>query len=134
MEGHVYLWIPRHCVRPPHSFLSHTYLLFCTCKLTNRLHRLEFVIWFVPSLVGDAIAASFVGFLLGPMHPIIMTQTSRILPRETLTASIGWITGFGFAGSAFFPFITGAIASKHGIKSLQPLSVFLSFFLVGISY
>jgi len=83
--------------------------------------RLEFVIWFVPSLVGNAIAVSIVGVLLGPMYPIVMNQTSRILPRWILTGSIGWIAGFGQAGSAVFPFITGAIAERHGIKTLQPL-------------
>ena len=35
--------------------------------------------------------------------------------------AIGWIAGFGQAGSAFLPFLTGALASKSGIKSLQPL-------------
>lgn len=67
------------------------------------------------------MAVSIVGMLLGPMYPIAMNQASRILPRRILTASIGWIAGFGQAGSALLPFITGAIAEKHGIKSLQPL-------------
>jgi len=30
---------------------------------------LEFVVWFVPSLVGSAVAVSFVGLLLGPFYP-----------------------------------------------------------------
>ena len=38
-----------------------------------------------------------------------------------LTGGIGWIAGFGQAGSALLPFITGAIASERGISSLQPL-------------
>ncbi|KAF7983221.1 hypothetical protein HWV62_23506 [Athelia sp. TMB] len=82
---------------------------------------LEVVIWLVPSLIGDAVAVSIVGMLLGPIYPIVMNESSRILPRWLLTGSIGWIAGFGQAGSALFPFITGALASKVGIKSLQPL-------------
>jgi len=82
---------------------------------------LEITIWLVPSLIGNAVAVSIVGVLLGPMYPIVMNQASRVLPRWILTGSIGWIAGFGQAGSAFLPFITGAIASRHGIKSLQPL-------------
>ncbi|KAF9455361.1 major facilitator superfamily domain-containing protein, partial [Collybia nuda] len=84
---------------------------------------LEFVVWFVPSLIGNAVAVSLVGVLLGPMYPIAMNHAGRVLPRWILTGSIGWIAGFGQAGSAVLPFMTGAISSKFGIKSLQPLLV-----------
>jgi hypothetical protein len=50
-----------------------------------------------------------------------MNQSGRILPRWLLTACIGWIAGLGQTGSAALPFMTGALASKTGIKSLQPL-------------
>ncbi|KAJ7683015.1 major facilitator superfamily domain-containing protein [Mycena rosella] len=92
---------------------------------------LELVVWLVPSLIGDAVAVSFVGLLLGPIYPITMNHAGRVLPRWLLTGSIGWIAGFGQAGSAVFPFITGAIASKTGIKALQPLLVaMMSFMLI----
>lgn len=83
--------------------------------------RFELIIWFVPSLVGDAVAVAFVGMLLGPMYPLAMNHAGRVLPRWLLTGSIGWIAGFGQAGSALLPFMTGAFSSKYGIKSLQPL-------------
>ncbi|KAF8966641.1 MFS general substrate transporter [Flammula alnicola] len=91
---------------------------------------LEIVIWFVPSLIGNAVAVSIVGVLLGPMYPIAMNQASRILPRWILTGSIGWIAGFGQAGSAVLPFMTGVIAQKRGIKSLQPLLVSMMAFMM----
>ncbi|KAF8517398.1 MFS general substrate transporter [Hysterangium stoloniferum] len=84
---------------------------------------LELIIWFVPSLVGNAVSVSLIGFFLGPMYPAIMNQAGGILPRWLLTGSIGWIAGFGQAGSALLPFMTGALASKFGISSLQPLTV-----------
>ena len=87
----------------------------------KKKKSLEITIWFTPSLIGNAIAISFIGILLGPMFPITMNYASCILPRRILTGSIGWIAGFGSAGSALFPFITGALTSKEGIKSLQPL-------------
>ncbi|KAI0654398.1 MFS general substrate transporter [Cubamyces menziesii] len=65
---------------------------------------LELVIWLVPSLIGGGIAVSFVGVLLGPIYPI--------------------------AGSAFLPFLTGALASRVGIKSLQPLLVSMMGFMI----
>jgi len=57
------------------------------------------------------------------MYPIAMNHTARVLPPSILTGSIGWIAGLGQAGSALIPFMTGAIAEKHGIKSLHPLYV-----------
>lgn len=61
-----------------------------------------------------------------------MNYAGRVLPRWLLTGSIGWIAGFGQAGSAVFPFITGAIASKTGIKALQPLYAPCPFFSVSL--
>ena len=82
---------------------------------------LDLVVWLVPSLIGGAVAISLIGVLLGPIYPIVMNEAGRILPRWLLTGCIGWIAGLGQAGSAALPFLTGAIASRTGIKSLQPL-------------
>ncbi|KAG6377549.1 major facilitator superfamily domain-containing protein [Boletus reticuloceps] len=84
---------------------------------------LEILVWFVPSLIGDAIAAACIGVLLGPMYPLAMNHARRILPQWLLTGAIGWITGFGQAGSALIPFVTGAIAQRAGVKVLQPVLV-----------
>ncbi|KAI0716680.1 MFS general substrate transporter [Earliella scabrosa] len=91
---------------------------------------LELVVWLVPSLIGGAVAVSLVGVLLGPMYPMVMNHAGRVLPTRLLTGSIGWIAGFGQAGSAFLPFLTGALASKTGIKSLQPLLVSMMSFMI----
>lgn len=85
------------------------------------LCRLELVVWLVPSLVGDAVGVAFIGFITGPIFPLVMRHATKIIPPYLLTGSIGWIAGFGQAGAAFVPFVTGAIASKWGIKSLQPV-------------
>ncbi|PVF93674.1 MFS general substrate transporter [Serendipita vermifera] len=84
---------------------------------------LELVVWLVPSLIGNAVAVSFVGLLLGPMYPLGMALAGRVLPRKILTGSIGWIAAFGQAGSAVLPLMTGALASRYGLKALQPLLV-----------
>ncbi|KDQ09343.1 hypothetical protein BOTBODRAFT_117278 [Botryobasidium botryosum FD-172 SS1] len=86
---------------------------------------LEITIWFVPSLIGNAIAVSFVGLFLGPIYPICMTVSSEVLPPwyVLLGGSIGWIAGIGQAGSAAFPFMTGAIASKTSVRAMQPLLI-----------
>ncbi|KAI0739076.1 major facilitator superfamily domain-containing protein [Daedaleopsis nitida] len=84
---------------------------------------LEITVWFIPSLIQNAIAISLVGLLLGPMFPIIVNQSKTILPRWLLTGSVGYIAGAGQAGSAILPFFTGILAQKFGIASLQPFVV-----------
>ncbi|KAH9933057.1 MFS general substrate transporter [Fomitopsis serialis] len=84
---------------------------------------LEVTIWVVPSLIENAIAVSVVGLLMGPIYPVLMNQSTGILPKWLLTGCLGYIGGIGQAGSAVLPFITGLISSKFGIASLQPFIV-----------
>ncbi|RPD75641.1 MFS general substrate transporter [Lentinus tigrinus ALCF2SS1-7] len=84
---------------------------------------LELVVWLVDSLLPSAICVAFVGFFLGPIYPIVMNHAGTMIPEELISGSIGWISVFGAAGAAAFPFITGAIASGTGIGSLQPLLI-----------
>ncbi|KAI0767106.1 MFS general substrate transporter [Fomes fomentarius] len=93
---------------------------------------LEIVVWLVPSLVGGAVAVAGIGMLFGPMYPIVMNHSRKVLPSWLLSGSIGWIAGFGQAGSAFLPFLTGAFASKFGIKVMQPLVVAMMSVMVGV--
>lgn len=67
---------------------------------------------------------AIIGLFMGPMYPLVMSHTSKVLPKWLVTGSIGWIAGFGQAGSAVIPFITGVVASKYSINALQPLCVF----------
>ncbi|QRW08158.1 major facilitator superfamily transporter [Ceratobasidium sp. AG-Ba] len=101
---------------------------------------LEFVIWFTPSLILNAVAVSVVGLLLAtpqkvteyytyehtsPFYPILMNQSGSMLPAWLLTGAVSWIASSGQAGSAVFPFMTGVIAQKHGVQVMQPLIVSL---------
>ncbi|RPD55996.1 MFS general substrate transporter [Lentinus tigrinus ALCF2SS1-6] len=85
--------------------------------------QLEVTVWVVPSLVENAVAVAFVGMLLGPMYPILLNHSTKILPRWLLTGCMGYIAGIGQAGSAVLPFLTGLLASRFGITSLQPFIV-----------
>ncbi|KAJ3778318.1 MFS general substrate transporter [Lentinula raphanica] len=84
---------------------------------------LEIVVWLVPSLIGNAVAVALVGLFFGPMFPVALSASRKVIPRWIYTGAIGWITGFGQAGSAALPFLTGALADAVGISSLQPLLV-----------
>ncbi|KAI5118166.1 hypothetical protein M0805_005788 [Coniferiporia weirii] len=84
---------------------------------------LEMTVWFVPSLVSNAVAVAFVGLFLGPIYPIVMNRAGRLIPHWLVSGAVGWIAGLGQTGSAILPFITGAMSSKLGVMSLQPLVV-----------
>ena len=85
------------------------------------------IVWLVPSFIAAAISVSIIGILLGPMYPIALNHTALVIPRHLVNGTVGWISACGAGGSALLPFITGAIASKLGIESLQPLCVFPNF-------
>jgi fucose permease len=82
---------------------------------------MEIIVYVVPHLIGNAIAVSFLGFVLGPMYPILMNVAGGLIPPAYLAGSIGWTAGFGTTGAALLPFGTGALAERYGIASLQPL-------------
>ncbi|ESK84146.1 mfs transporter [Moniliophthora roreri MCA 2997] len=93
---------------------------------------LEVTVWLVPSIIQNAIAVSFIGVLLGPMFPLMVTHGSRVIPASIFTGSMGWITGIGMSGSAALPFITGVLAAKYGIGSLQPFLIAMMSTMVGL--
>ncbi|EIM91270.1 MFS general substrate transporter [Stereum hirsutum FP-91666 SS1] len=93
---------------------------------------LEATVWAVPSLIENAVAVSLIGVLLGPMYPILVNYAKDVLPRWLLTGSLGWIVGIGQAGSAALPFVTGLLAAKYGIVSLQPLLISMMILMVGL--
>ncbi|KAF9528690.1 major facilitator superfamily domain-containing protein [Crepidotus variabilis] len=84
---------------------------------------LQITIWLVPSIIENAIAMSLVGLVLGPIFPLLAQHMTRILPKWLFTGAVGLVAGIGVAGSAALPFITGLLASKYGIVSLQPLMI-----------
>ncbi|KAK0203823.1 hypothetical protein DFS33DRAFT_1274961 [Desarmillaria ectypa] len=77
----------------------------------------------VPRLIRDGAAVPLISVLLGPMYPIVMNHSTRIPPPWLLSGCIEWIAGFRQAGTAIFPFITGAMAHTVEISDLQPMLV-----------
>jgi len=116
-------------------------LLWVTQKLGERRSiwlyifcsiGLEITVWLIPSLLENAVAVALIGVFLGPIYPIVMRVTGRLIPYSLVGGSVGWVTGFGQTGSAILPFITGTFASKFGVQSLQPLIVTVMGMMVGI--
>ena len=81
------------------------------------------IVWLVPSFTAAAVSVTVIGILLGPMYPIAINHTARVLPRHLVNGTVGWMAACGAGGSVLLPFITGMMASNLGIESLQPLYV-----------
>lgn len=110
------------CLHRADTRVSHTHSLlpkYCL-HCVQCIDSFELVIWFVPNLGVNAAMVALIGLVFGPMYPITISVAARILPRQVFLGGVGWIAGFGQAGSAAVPFITGAIAQKYGIKNLHP--------------
>ncbi|KAJ2988064.1 hypothetical protein NUW58_g4173 [Xylaria curta] len=90
---------------------------------------LQLVFWLQPSIVGSAIALSFIGFFSGPFFATGMSVASKLFPRESQPAALGFIFVLAQAGGAIFPSITGLIATSAGVAVLQP--IVLALFVVG---
>ena len=105
---------------------------------------MQLIYWFVPSVIANAVVVSLLGFFIAPFFPVGISVLTKLLPKELHVASIGrrtfpgvfnmilyllyftiqgFTSTFGQAGSAAFPFLTGAIASKAGVQVLQPIMV-----------
>ncbi|OAA69549.1 Major facilitator superfamily domain, general substrate transporter [Cordyceps fumosorosea ARSEF 2679] len=85
----------------------------------------ELLVWLVPNVIGNAVAVSIVGVLLGPVYPCAMSAFLRgMAPRETLSG-MGTISAFGSMGGAVWPFIVGLIAQAVGTWVLHPIVIFL---------
>ncbi|KAH7394878.1 major facilitator superfamily domain-containing protein [Phaeosphaeria sp. MPI-PUGE-AT-0046c] len=89
--------------------------------LTLGTFALQLLSWLVPNVIGNAVAVSLLGLLLGPVYPCAQTIFSRLLPRNIQTTAIGFIGGAGSSGGAVAPFTTGILAQATGTWVLHPV-------------
>ncbi|GAM85132.1 hypothetical protein ANO11243_031360 [Dothideomycetidae sp. 11243] len=86
---------------------------------------LQLLTWFVPSIVGDAVAVSLLGFIIGPVYPCCQTVFARLLPSRLQVGSIAFIASAGSSGGAIAPFLTGLLAQAVGPVVLHPICIAL---------
>ncbi|CZR50442.1 related to MFS efflux transporter [Phialocephala subalpina] len=91
----------------------------------------QLLVWLVPNVIGDAIAVSIVGLLLGPIYPCGQSALSKLLPSRIQMASFSFISGAGSSGGAVAPFIIGLLAQAVGIFALHPICVALLVGMLG---
>jgi fucose permease len=89
------------------------------------------LVWSVPNVIGDAVAVSLVGLLLGPVYPCAATVFMRSLSRKERLNGMGVISAFGSSGGAAAPFTTGIIAQAVGTFVLHPIAIALFGVMLG---
>lgn len=83
----------------------------------------QLLIWLVPNVIGDAVAVSIVGLLLGPVYPCAMAVFSKLLPRNLQMSSLSFVSAMGSSGGAAAPFFTGILSQKAGTFVLHPICI-----------
>ncbi|OJJ46086.1 hypothetical protein ASPZODRAFT_117904 [Penicilliopsis zonata CBS 506.65] len=91
---------------------------------------MQLMFWLIPNIAANAVTVCILGFFIGPFYPVGLFVLTKIVPKELHIGALGFTASLGQAGSAAFPFMTGAVASKAGVEVLQPIMVGL---LVGIA-
>lgn len=83
----------------------------------------QLLAWFVPNIIGDAVAVAVLGLLLGPVYPCAQTVFTRLLPGRIQVFAVGFISSMGSSGGAVVPFLTGLLAQVTGTWVLHPVCV-----------
>lgn len=91
--------------------------------LTLGTMVLQLLAWQIPNVIGNAVAVSLLGLLLGPVYPCAQTIFSRLVPRHLQTTAIGFIGSAGSSGGAVAPFTTGILAQAVGTWVLHPVAL-----------
>lgn len=99
--------------------------------LTIGTAAFQFLLWFLPNVIGNAVAVALIGLLLGPIYPCATGVFSRLLPAHLQITSLGLIGSVGSSGGAIFPFLTGALAQGSGTVVLNPVCIALYGVMVG---
>ncbi|CZS88682.1 hypothetical protein WAI453_010663 [Rhynchosporium graminicola] len=94
----------------------------------------QLLVWLVPNVIGNAVAVSIVGLLLGPVYPCATVIFSRAIGRKDQISSLSVISAFGSSGGAVAPFTTGLLAQAAGTFVLHPICIGLFVVMLGCWY
>lgn len=103
-------------------------MIYCVLMLA-----LQLVFWLVPNLISSAVSLCLLGFFFGPMFATGMSIGSKLFAKDIQPTALGFVFVLAQAGGSFFPAVTGIIASRAGVKVMQPILVGL-IVAMGISW
>ena len=74
----------------------------------------QLLVWLLPNVIGEAVAVSIVGLLLGPVYPCATAVFSRLIERRLQMTSLAFVSALGSSGGAVAPLFTGLVAGAVG--------------------
>lgn len=89
--------------------------------LTAGTIAFQLLTWFIPNIIGEAVAVAIVGLLLGPVYPCATTVFTKLLPRSIQTSCLSFTSAMGSSGGAAAPLLTGLLGQRVGIVALHPI-------------
>lgn len=93
-------------------------LAYCVLML-----GLQLVFWLVPNFISSTVSLCLLGFFYGPLFATGMSVGSKLFSKEQQPTALGYVFVLAQAGGSFFPAITGVVASRVGVKVMQPVLV-----------
>lgn len=99
--------------------------------LTIGASAFQIIVWKIPNTIGDAVAVSIVGLLLGPIYPCATAVVSRLVGRRLQMSSLAAVSALGSSGGAVAPFFTGLLAQQVGTWVLHPICIGLFAGMLG---
>ena len=85
----------------------------------------QLLVWLIPNVIGEAVAVSIVGLLLGPIYPCATAVFSRLIPKRLQMSSLAAVSALGSSGGAVAPFLTGLLAQQVGTWVMHPICISL---------
>ncbi len=107
--------------------MSNTTLVY-VCMASIILALL--LVWFIPLEIVTIVSFCLIGFGLGPIYPLTVALTPRLVPARIVPGAIGFIVSLSIIGLAVFPWIAGILAQHVGIESLLPYNIALTIFSI----
>jgi fucose permease len=87
------------------------------------------LIWLVPVEPVVIVALALVGFFLGPIYPLMVAITPKLVAEELGPSAIGVLVSISIIGIAVFPWLAGILAQLVGIWTLIPYTLLLTLII-----
>jgi fucose permease len=89
------------------------------------------LIWLLPFAATATLGFCFIGFSLGPIYPLTVAITPKLVPTRIGPSAIGLLVSVSILGLALFPWAAGVLAQVVGIWSLLPYTLVLTIVMFG---
>lgn len=102
----------------------------CICSVGMSLA----LIWLIPLEFIAIVALFLIGFGLGPIYPLTVAITPKLVPAHLGPSAIGVLVSVSIIGLAVFPWLAGVLAQFVGIWTLLPYAFGLTLVMLGLWY